>query len=126
LAATVLRTLRVALLEMKPKLRDILTDAVAHEQDMEIISGPCPSHTDITAAEPDVLVGEAADPLDLELPTRLLGAAPRARVLLVATTGETAALYELRPTQKVLSNVSIAEVIEGIRFGLGPRGPHSN
>ena len=121
-----LRIIRVALLEMKPKLRAILTDAVAREQDMEVISGPCPSQADVAAAEPDVLVGEVADPLDLELPTRLLGAVPRARVLMVATTGETAALYELRPTQKVLSNVSIAEVIDGIRFGLGPREPHRN
>lgn len=110
--------IRVALISMRPKLRDILSDAVAREKDMQLIpchSGPA---ADITAAGADVLVYEVADPVDAAIPTRLLRSAPRARVLMVAATGDRAALYEMRPIRKVLLNVSMSEVIDAIRFGL--------
>ena len=110
--------IRVALISMRPKLRDILSDAVAREKDMQLI--PC--HPGLAAsaatARADVLVCEIEDPVDAEVPTRLLHAAPRARVLMIAEAGDRAALYELRPTKKVLLNVSMHQVIDAIRFGL--------
>jgi len=110
--------IRVALTSMRPKLRDILSDAVAREKDMQLI--PC--HTgpvaEVTATPADVLIYEVANPVDAEIPTRLLSSAPRARVLMIAETGDRAALYEMRPTRKILLNVSINQVIDAIRFGL--------
>lgn len=110
--------IRVALISMRPKLRDILSDAVAHEKDMKLIHCHADPDAEIAAARPDVLVCEIEDPVDVEVPTRLLRALPRARVLMIAEAGDRAALYELRPTQKVLLNVSMNQVIDAIRFGL--------
>lgn len=110
--------IRVALISMKPKLRDILSDAVAREKDMQLIRCQTCPDAEISAARPDVLVCEIEDPVDDEVPTRLLHAAPRARVLMIAEAGDLAVLYELRPTHKVLRNVSMNQVIDAIRFGL--------
>jgi hypothetical protein len=41
---------------------------------------------------------------------------------MVANTGDRAALYELRPTRRVLRDVSINQVIDAIRFGLDHDG----
>ena len=114
--------IRVALIGMRPKLRDILSDAVAREKDMQLIPCPAGPVADTAAARADVLVCEIADPVDAEVPTRLLHAAPRARVLMIAEAGDRAALYELRPTRKVLLNVSMNQVIDAIRFGLEQGG----
>jgi len=85
---------------------------------MELMHYGAGPDTKLIAARPDVVVCEIENPFDIQLPTRLLRAVPWARVLMVADTGEQAAVYELRPTRKVLPNVSIEEVIEAIRFGL--------
>jgi hypothetical protein len=113
-----LRTIRVALLAMKPRLRDILSDAVAGQRDMEIIHRPLGLDRALLSAAPDALVLETVDPLDDEIPASLLRALPRSRVLLVCDTGDRAAVYELRASRRVLSNVSMSEVIDTIRFGL--------
>lgn len=99
-------------------MRDILTDAVAREEDMELIHCQIGANATLVGARPDVIVSEVQDPIDVEVPTRLLCAVPRARVLMVAEAGDLAALYELRPTHKVLLNVSMNQVIDAIRFGL--------
>ena len=118
----VVSTIRVALVSLRPKLRDILTDVVAREQDMEVIHSKMGSDAELAAARPNVLVCEIGNPLDGGLPARLLRAVPRSRVLMIADTGDRAALYELRPTRKVLQDVSIKQVIDAIRFGVGHAG----
>lgn len=110
--------IRVALISMKPKLRDILSDAVAREKDMQLVPCDADPFADGAAARADVLVCEIGDPVDAEIPTRLLHAAPHVRVLMIAEAGDRAALYELRPTRKVLLNVSMSHVIDAIRFGV--------
>ena len=110
--------IRVALVSMRPRLRDILTDVVAREEDMELIDYQIGSDTELAATRPDVMVCEVENPLDVGLPSRLLRAVPRARVLMVADTGDQASLYELRPTRKVLLNVSLNQLIDAIRSGL--------
>jgi DNA-binding NarL/FixJ family response regulator len=115
---SIVNTIRVALVGTRPRLRDILADVVAREQDMELMHYGGGPDADLIAARPDVVVCEIENPFDIQLPTRLLRAVPQARVLMVADTGKQAAVYELRPTRKVLPNVSIDEVIEAIRFGL--------
>jgi len=111
-------TLRVALLDMQPRLRDILTDAVTREIDMYLLDCALGSEAELAEARPDVMVCEIEDPLNAALPGRLLCAVPAARVLAVARAGDHAALYELRPTCKALNDVSIQEVVDAIRHGL--------
>jgi len=67
---------------------------------------------------PDVMICESADPLEAIAPTELLRAAPGARVLVIAGTGERAAVYELQPVRRELSNLSINAVIDAVRHGL--------
>jgi hypothetical protein len=110
--------IRVALTSMRPKLRNILSDAVAREKDMTLIDCQSGPDTAVISARPDVIVCEIEDPVDDEIPARLLRAVPRARVLMIAGAGDLAALHELRPTHKVLRNVSMNQVIDAIRFGL--------
>jgi hypothetical protein len=109
--------IRIALLQMKPRLRDILIDAVVREPDMELMPRAFALAAKPAAADLIVLVREVPDPLDAELPRHLLGAPPRTRVLLIADSGEQGAIYELRPMRRVLPNLSVSEVLDAIRFG---------
>lgn len=110
--------IRVALIGMRPKLRDILSDAVAREKDMRLVQHHAGPIAEAAAAHADVFVCEVEDPDDAAMPTRLLNVVPRARVLMIAETGDRAALFELRPTRQRLLNVSMAQVIDAIRCGL--------
>jgi hypothetical protein len=49
------------------------------------------------------------------VPSRLLSIAPRISVLMVAASGRTAALYELRPRKTPLGDVTAAGLIAAIR-----------
>jgi hypothetical protein len=67
-------TIRVALIGMKPRLRDLLTEVVGREQDMELVHMALGA--DFVTSPPDVMVCEIEDPLEAELPGRLLRAVP--------------------------------------------------
>lgn len=117
-AATLMKTYRVVLMSMRPRLRDILTDALARELDVDLIDWRAGSDDELAATQPDVMVCEGDDPLDAGLPTRLLQAIPKARVIVVAESGDRAAVFELRPTRTVMRTVGIDQVISAIRYGL--------
>ena len=108
----------MALLGMKPKLRDILADAIGREPDMELVAFAAESQPASRDSSPDVMICESADPLEAIAPTELLRAAPAARVLMIAGTGEHGAVYELQPVRRELSNLSITAVIDAVRHGL--------
>jgi len=103
---------------MRPRLRDILTDALSREPDMDVIEWRTDPGDELIATHPDVMVCESADPFDIGPPTRLLRAVPNARVLVVAAQGDQAAVFELRPTRTVMGTVAMQHVIPAIRSGL--------
>jgi len=103
---------------MKPKLRDILADAIGREPDMQLVEVSTGSPSASSDSIPDVMICESADPLEAIAPTELLRAAPHARVLVIAGTGDRAAVYELQPIRRELSNLSINAVIDAVRHGL--------
>jgi hypothetical protein len=118
-------TIRVALLEMRQRLRDILTDAVAREPDLHLVVRDA-TLAALNDVRPDVLVCGADDPLDPTRPKALLALFPRARILVVAHSGRHAAIFELRPTRLVLREVSMDGVVDAIRSQIGvddPRWP---
>jgi hypothetical protein len=124
-----MKTIRVALMTMRPRLRDILTDALVREADVELIDWGTGRDEDLPAAHPDVLVCESPDPLDVVPPTGLLRSMPEARVLVVADSGDEATLFELRLAQTVMRTVGIDQVIAAIKFGVpgfraGPVAEH--
>ena len=108
----------MALLGMKPKLRDILADAIGREADMQLVAFASGSPSPPPDSIPDVMICESADPLEAIAPTELLRAAPHARVLVIAGTGDRAAVYELQPVRREVSNLSINAVIDAVRHGL--------
>ena len=103
---------------MKPKLRDILADAIGREPDMQLVDYAAGSPRPSAQPAPDVMICESADPLEVIAPTELLRAAPGARVLMIAGSGENGAVYELQPIRRELSNLSISAVIDAVRHGL--------
>ena len=109
------------MMNVRPRLRDIIMDAVRNEPDVELMSVDAQSERDLESADADVVIVGAAEPNDLELPVRLLYAAPRMSVLMIATSGSAAVLYELRPRKKPLGDVTAAGLIAAIRLSAGDR-----
>ena len=123
-----MNTLLVALTPMRPRLKDILTSAIAREADMEVRSCSTSRPEDIALLLPDAVVGEAEDPLDPRPAAMLLDVMPRARVLLVAASGVRAAVYELRPARAIVRDFGMDEVLAAIRFGVArlPQDTHAD
>ncbi len=118
MSAPVMKTVSIALLWMRPRLRDILTDALAREPDMHVLEWQ-PQLDTLTATRADVVVCEAEDPLEATVPMQLLRALPESRVLMVAESGDRAAIYELRPTRALMRKVGMDHLVAAIRFGVG-------
>jgi hypothetical protein len=124
LGEIVLSKIRVALTNMRPRLRDIVVDAIGRQPDMEIVGldpGNTPS-ADVPA--PDVIVAGAADPDAAESPLKLLAASPGTRrVLMIATGGQRAVMHQLRPVRPLAGEVSPQGLVDAIRsISKGPRG----
>jgi DNA-binding NarL/FixJ family response regulator len=107
--------IRIALMDLQPRLRDIIADALEDEPDLEIAHGELRSDADLRRIDADVVIAGTSEPADLELPSRLLSIAPRIRVLMVAVSGRTAAMYELRPRTTALGEVTPKGLIAAIR-----------
>jgi hypothetical protein len=117
--ALVVAQIRVALLDMKPKLRDILVDAIGREPDLQLVPAVIPAGGGpLVEAAPDALLCESRDPGEATVPARLLNAFPHARVLMVAAAGDRAVVFELRPHRHELADVSMGQLINAIRRGL--------
>jgi hypothetical protein len=115
----VLHRIRVGLTNLRPRLRDIVVDAVTNESDMEVVDVDLQGECDLERARVDVLVVGTGEPNDDAVPVRLLSMAPRMSVLMIATTGVAAALYQLRPQAQPLGHVTAAGLIRAIRLGAG-------
>jgi hypothetical protein len=115
--------IRIALLDVTPRLRDIVRAAIAGTTDLELV--PYEAGTRVgDGAAPDAVICQVADPLDVETPDRLLRQLPRARLVMVAHTADQAAVYELQPTRRLLLNVSIEELLDTLRTGTDARRSH--
>jgi hypothetical protein len=107
-------------MNLHPKLRDMIVDAVTDEPDIEITEPELRSDRDLAKLEADVVIAGAQDPGDPEAPSRLLSIAPRMSVLMVALSGLTAAMYELRP-KKPPFEITKAALIAEIRHSAHAR-----
>jgi chemotaxis response regulator CheB len=114
-----LHGIRVGLTNLRPRLRDIIIDAVTNESDIELVDVDLNSEPDLERLHVDVLIVGTSEPHDDAIPSRLLSIAPRMRVLMVATSGISAELYQLTPQRKPLGHVTAADLIGAIRRGAG-------
>jgi hypothetical protein len=113
--------IRIALLNLRPILRDIIEDAVIQEADMSLTGAMLQSEEELEDASADVLVVGTDEPDDGEVPTRLLWIAPRISVLMIAMSGGSAVLYELRPQKQPLGEVTVTALLDAIRWSAGNR-----
>src|SRR5262245_33055030 len=92
--------IRVVLAEMPPMLRDIVRDTLQRAPDMAVVAEVdrgMPLREALEAFKPDVVIVGTSEPADSALPKQLLLAMPQARVLMLAMSGRSAVMYELRP-----------------------------
>ena len=93
-------------------LRSIIVDALSTRQDVTLTS-------DLAAAtrngrQVDVVLTAAADPERLDSVSELLWRWPRSRVVVVATSGRDAVLWELAPQKVVLGDLCPATLVDAI------------
>jgi hypothetical protein len=103
---------------MRPRLREILDDALAREPDIALVARNLTSDAALVDVRPDVVVCEAANALDPSRPKALLQVLPRARVLMIAHSGRQAVVFELRPTRLVLREVSMRDIVDAVRTAI--------
>jgi len=106
---------------MQPRLRDIVIDAVSEAPDLELVSTEPVDESALRETRVDVVVAGAGDPADRRLPARLLAMLPRIHVLMVAVSGRTAAMWELRPRKTLHRSVTRAGLIGAIRHSVHGR-----
>jgi hypothetical protein len=106
-------------MNLPARLRDIIVDAVDNESDMELVDADLTFESELDLPPVDVLIVATGEPHDDALPSRLLSIAPRMSVLVVAMSGVSAALYQLKPEKKPLGQVTAANLITAIRRGSG-------
>jgi hypothetical protein len=107
--------IRVALMDLQPRLRDIVVDAVDDAPDLELVSADPVPESGLRDSGADVVIAATAAPADRAVPARLLALAPRIRVLMVAVDGRAAATYELRPHQTLHRSMTRSGLIAAIR-----------
>lgn len=113
---------RVALLDMKPRLHDILSDAIAHAPELRLVEWEKPPVQVVRDRESDaladVLVAEVADPQDPAALVDLFRVRPNTRLLLISNSGTEAAIHQLRIDSGVMANVAVDQLLDAIRFGI--------
>jgi len=115
------KRIRVALVDLQPRLRDIVVDAVGDAPDLELVSPEPLAEAALRGAGADVVVAGAGDPADRQLPERLLAMLPQIRVLMVAASGRTAAMWELRPHRTLHRSITRSGLLDAIRYGVHGR-----
>jgi DNA-binding NarL/FixJ family response regulator len=99
-------------------LREIVRDSVTRQSDMEIVGDFGERNEFLEAVERvDVAIIGTRQPDDSRLAHQVLEASPHTKVLIIATNGGSAALWELRPYKVRLDDVSPESLIRAIRAG---------
>jgi hypothetical protein len=107
--------IRVALMDLQPRLRDIVVDAVGDAPDLELVSPNPVPESRLRESGAEVVIAGTRDPGDRRVPMRLLMMAPAIRVLMVGVNGRNAAMYELRPHKILHRAITRAGLIAAIR-----------
>lgn len=102
-------------MELQPRLRDIVIDALDEAPDLELVSTSPVPEVRLEESGADVVIAGTDEPDSRSLPLRILSIAPRLHVLMVATNGQTAAMYELHPHQTLHRSLTRAGLIAAIR-----------
>ena len=108
--------IRIVLAEMPRLLRDIVRDAVASQADTELV-GDFRARNELFRAIQgvDVVIVGAGQPDDSALALEVFRMSPCTRVLIVAVSGRSAIMWQLRPHKAPLGEVSAESLVRAIR-----------
>ena len=95
-------------------LRDILEETIGQQRDMELVRDVTPRMRPLEP-QPDVVIIGTTAPHDSSRSTDALRQWPRSHILMIATAGSEAVMYELQQHQTPLGEISPAGVVEAIR-----------
>jgi hypothetical protein len=112
--------LRVLVSDVSPMLGDIVRDAIAREPALELL--PAIGDSDIhewRRTDPDVIILSTPDIQQLSSVGDWLNRCPRARIVVIETSGREAVLYELQPSMTPLGALSPEQLIAVIRDPAG-------
>lgn len=115
--------IRVLLARMPRLLRDILTDRIGAEADMELVGFVEPVEAlaaRIAESAADVVVVGTEEAEATPVWREVLARHPCTKLLAIEGVGRTASLYELRPTRTRLGEASPSSVAEWIRRAVLP------
>jgi hypothetical protein len=105
--------MRVLLGHMPLMLKQLLAHALARDANTEILNDPPPSTAAASLVNaPDLVIGATADPAHAGAAPELLARWPRSQVLMIATDGHQATLYELQPRRTWLGEMSIEQLLD--------------
>jgi DNA-binding NarL/FixJ family response regulator len=110
-----LRRTRILLADLPRLLREIVTEALEAQSDMEVvgsIAGPESLARTIEQSQADAIVIGHDDP---EVAAGLLGRHPPLAVIALAGDAKESQYYELRPHRVGLGEISPSELVETIR-----------
>ncbi|HEY8550337.1 MAG TPA: hypothetical protein VIL35_10305 [Vicinamibacterales bacterium] len=116
--------MRVLLLALPRLLRGMFVHAVQQHGDCELLqdtSSPLEMLTRCTSPPDIVILGLSADE-DATLVPAIFARWPHAQVMTVMPAGEDAVLYELRPRQQRLGELSPAEIVAALHDAVRQRG----
>ncbi len=116
---------RVLLADMPPMTREIIEGVLEGHDDIQVVGGPpgeAPLRPLADESQADVvIVGTVGHELPLDC-RRLLEERPHTRVIAVAADGSDAFLYELRPQERELGDLSVEGLLAVIRAKRRRRG----
>jgi len=107
--------IRIAMMDVRPRLRDMVFDAVTNESDIEVVTTELKSLQDLRPLDVNVVIIGAPEPADAGRAVQVMMAAPRTRVLMIAPTAETAVMYELHPCATAYGEISASSLVHAIR-----------
>src|SRR5713226_3661685 len=110
------KPVRLLLVEVPLMLRSIIVDALFNQPEVELLDGDV-SRSPLAADDVDVVLVGAADPHDFEKASSLLAEWPKSRILVVASSGRDAVMYELHPRKLALGDVSPSGLVKMICQG---------
>jgi hypothetical protein len=110
------KRVRLLLREVPLMLRSIIVDALFNQPQVELLDDDV-SRPPLAADDVDVVLVGAADPHDFEKASSLRAEWPKSRILVVASSGRDAVMYELHPRKLALGDVSPRGLVKMISEG---------
>lgn len=107
--------IRVLIASLPPLLADIVRDALADDEEVDVLGGDEGLERAVEERRPHVLISAEPGARLTEPLLALMYRHPMLRVLLITAEGRSAALYRLVPERRVLADPTPRSLAEAVR-----------